>query len=82
MVIARYRWCVRHAPPIETIDINNLSRHLSRVVYLVLYGVVGFREIMAFANSVLHGGVVDYELFGERLRHGPDDLVFDPAVGE
>ena len=78
LVIARYRWCIRHAPSIETIDINHLARHLRRIVYLVLYAAVGFRELIALANGALHGGAVDFKLFDEPFRLGPDSPVFDP----
>ena len=78
LLIARYRWCVRDAPPIETVDINHLSRHLRRIVYLALYGVVGFRELIALANGALYGGAADFRLFDEAFRRGPDSPVFDP----
>jgi cytochrome b561 len=78
LVIARYRWCVQHSPRMKRLDIKELSRHLSRIVYLVLYGVIGFREIIALVSSISHGGAVDFNLFNERLRNGPDNAVFNP----
>jgi hypothetical protein len=78
LVLARYRRCVQHLPRMTPIDIQELSRHLSRIVYLVLYGVIGFREIVALVNSISHAGAVDFNLFDERFRNGPDSAVFNP----
>jgi hypothetical protein len=58
-------------------DIRQLSRHLSRTVYLLLYVVLGLREFIAILNSVWHGGVVEFNLFDERFR-GPDYAGFNP----
>jgi cytochrome b561 len=78
LVSARYRWCVIHSPPMLPTDIRQLSRHLSRIVYLSLYLVIGLREIIGILNSVWHGGVVDFNLFDERFRNGPDHAGWNP----
>jgi cytochrome b561 len=77
LVLARCQWCVKRSPPTLPADIRQLSRHLSRIVYLLLYVVIGVREIMAIHNSTWHGGVVDFNLFDERFR-GPDYAGFNP----
>jgi cytochrome b561 len=77
LVLARCRWSVKHSPPMLPIDIRQLCRHLSRTVYLLLYVVIGVREFIAILNSVLHGGVVDFNLFDERFR-GPDYAIVNP----
>jgi cytochrome b561 len=56
LIIARYRWCVGHSPPMTSADIKQLSRHLSQIVYLVLYSVIAFREIIGLFNGIWHGG--------------------------
>jgi cytochrome b561 len=78
LVSARYRWCVIHSPPMLPTDIRQLSRHLSRIVYLSLYLVIGLREIIGILNSVWHGGVVDFNLFDERFRNGPHHAGWNP----
>lgn len=77
LVLARCRWSVKHSPPMLPIDIRQLSRHLSRTVYLLLYVVIGVRESIAILNSVWHGGGVDFNLFDQRFR-GPDYAGFNP----
>jgi hypothetical protein len=59
-------------------DIHKLTRHLSRIVYLLLYVVIGVREMIGIANSLWHGGSVDFNLFDERFRNGPDYAGFNP----
>ena len=77
LVLARCRWSVKRSPRMLPTDIRQLSRHLSRTVYLVLYAVIGARELIAILNSVWHGGAVDFYLFDERSR-GPGYAGFDP----
>jgi cytochrome b561 len=70
LVLARYRWYVKRSPPVLSADIRQLSRHLSRIVYLLLYVVIGVRESIGILNSVWHGGLVDFI--------GTDHVGFDP----
>jgi cytochrome b561 len=78
LVFARCRWHVKHSPRMLPADIHTLNRHLSRIVYLLLYVVIGVREIIAIVSSVWHGGPVDFNLFDEHFRSGPDYAGFDP----
>jgi hypothetical protein len=77
LVLARCRWSVKHSLPMLPTDIRQLSRHLSRTVYLLLYVVIGVRELIAILNGVWHGGAVDFNLFDERFR-GPGYAGFNP----
>ena len=70
LVIARYEWVVRHSPPRLPRDIRELSRHLSRIVYLLLYLVIGLRECLGTANFAWQGSAThvfdpkdDFQLF-------------------
>ena len=58
-------------------DVRQLTRQLSRTVYLLLYVVIGVRELIAILNSVWHGTGVDFNLFDQRFR-GPDYAGFNP----
>jgi cytochrome b561 len=78
LVFARCRWHVKHSPRMLPADIHTLNRHLSRIVYLLLYVVIGMREIIAIVSSVWHGGAVDFNLFDQRFRSGPDYAGFNP----
>src|ERR1700684_120758 len=63
LVLARYRWRVEHSPRMLPPDIRELSRHLSRVVYLLLYVVIGMRELVGILNSLGQSGPLDFGLF-------------------
>jgi cytochrome b561 len=78
LVLARCRWRVERSPRMLTADIRELSRHLSRLVYLLLYVVIGVREAIAMLSSLWHGGPVDFSLFDPRFRQGPDFAGFNP----
>jgi hypothetical protein len=62
LVYARYRWSVGHqhrtkAPPAEA---QELSRRLSRIVYLMLYAVVGIRQSIVIVNHLWHGDAMPF----------------------
>jgi hypothetical protein len=77
LVLSRCGWRVRQSPRMLPADIRALSRHLSRIVYLLLYVVIGTRQIMGIVTSFWHGGAVEFNLFEERFR-GPDYAGFNP----
>jgi cytochrome b561 len=81
LVLARCRWCVKHSPPMSLADVRQLSRQLSRIVYVLLFVVLGVREIIGILNSLWHGGAVDFNLFDARFRNGPDFEGFNPKDG-
>jgi cytochrome b561 len=78
LVLARYQWHLRHSPCMLTADIRQLSRHLSRIVYLVLYVVVGVRQSIGIISSIWHGDAVDFNLFDGHFRNGPDRAGWNP----
>jgi cytochrome b561 len=77
VVLARCRWRIKHSPRMLPADVRELSRQLSRIVYLLLYVVIGVREIIGILNSLRHGGAVDFNLFDERFQ-GRDYWAFNP----
>jgi cytochrome b561 len=78
LVLARYQWRVRHSPCMLSADIRELSRHLSRIVYLLLYVVIGVRQSIGIINSTWHGSPLDFNLFDDRFRNGPDRAGWNP----
>jgi cytochrome b561 len=78
LVITRYRWCVGRSPRMTAVGIKALSRQLSRVVYLMLYGVIGVRELVALQNSISRGNAFDFSLFDGHFRNGLNGTVFNP----
>jgi cytochrome b561 len=79
LVLARCRWRIERSPRMLTADIRELSRHLSRIVYLLLYVVIGMRVVIGMLIALWHGGPVDFTLFDPRFRHGPDSAAFGPG---
>jgi cytochrome b561 len=72
MVLARYQWCVEHSPWMLSADSRELSRHLSRNVYLLLYVVIGVTLSIHVVDSIWHRRAIDFNPFDERFRNGPD----------
>jgi cytochrome b561 len=62
LVIARFYWWLKHSPPAQKADIRRFSRHLSRLIYLVLYLVIGAKLIIGIVNFMWHGGILDFGL--------------------
>ena len=76
LVVARYRWCIGYW---SSGDARGLSRHLSRIVYLVLYLVVGIREFIAILNRLFQGGEPGFGLFDGHSGLGPDHFGWNPG---
>jgi cytochrome b561 len=78
LVVARCQWQVRHSPRMLPADLRALSRNLSRLVYLLLYIVIGVRQAMCILSSLGHGDAVDFKFFDGAFRQGPDYAGFNP----
>jgi hypothetical protein len=78
LVLAQYRGQVRRSPRMSPADARKLSCRLSRIVYLLLYIVIGLRQLIGIATARWHGGAVDFNLFDARFHNGPDYAGFDP----
>jgi cytochrome b561 len=76
-VVVRFQRSVRVSPCLLPADVRGLSRELSRIVYCVLYGVIGLTLGIGIVSSLWHGAAVDFSLFSASLRHGPDTADFD-----
>jgi cytochrome b561 len=50
LVVARLQWCVESRPPAGAAELRELTRHLSRIVYLLLYLVIGTRVVVNIVN--------------------------------
>jgi cytochrome b561 len=78
LVLARFQWRIKHSPHLLPTEVRESSRHLSRIVYLLLYVVIGVRLSIGIINSIWHGSAVDFNLFDDRFRHGPDRAGWNP----
>src|ERR1700691_2327451 len=54
LVLARCQWWVKHSRRMGRADVRKLSRHLSRIVYLLLYVVIGVRVFIGILDGVWH----------------------------
>jgi cytochrome b561 len=46
LLAARFRWWLKYSPPAGAADIRLFSRRLSRTVYLVLYLIIGAKQVV------------------------------------
>lgn len=53
LMVARLRWCLASRPAIGAAELRELTRDLSRIVYLVLYLVIGARVVVSIVNHFL-----------------------------
>jgi cytochrome b561 len=58
-VIARFYWRVKHSWPMPLVDIRELSRTLSRTVYLLLYVVVGINQLLSMRQVICYGAAFE-----------------------
>jgi cytochrome b561 len=78
LVIARFHWGLKHSPHMLPTEVREFSRHLSRVVYLLLYFIVGVSQVVGLVHWISNGGTFDFNLFDKRFRNGPDREEFNP----
>src|ERR1700689_52439 len=50
LVFSRCWWRVKHSPRMLPADIRELSPHISRIVYLLLYVVIGVSQLIGILN--------------------------------
>jgi cytochrome b561 len=53
LVVARLQWCLESGPPVGAAEPRELTRHLSRIVYLLLYLLTGTRLVVNIVNYFL-----------------------------
>ena len=76
-IMIRFQRLLSQSPCMFPDDARGLSRQLSRLVYRVLYGVIGLKLGINIVSSLWHGGAVNFSLFDAGLRHGPDTQDFN-----
>jgi cytochrome b561 len=77
LLIAEFYRRMKCSPVVLPADIREFSRRLARMVYLLLYVIIGVRQILGLVNYTWHDGAFDFDLFGEYFRRGPDGQGFD-----
>jgi cytochrome b561 len=77
LVTSRFVSCVNsraHEPP----ELRHVSRELSRLVYLLLYLIIGLRILGCMANCLGHGIAFDLTMIEPPLRTDADTRIFNP----
>jgi cytochrome b561 len=59
-ITTRFYRGMKHPALVPSIDIDVFTRHVSRMVYLLLYGLLGAKQIIDIATFLLHGGGFDF----------------------
>jgi cytochrome b561 len=79
LVMARFWWRHRHAPPPLPADVGQLSRRLSACVHGMLYVLIFVIPILGIVTFVWHGRVFDFALFQLDPRVRPNRAIFHPT---
>ena len=79
LVVARFGWRRRHAPPSLPADMGNLVRRLSSLVHGSLYALLFTIPIIGVVTFIWHGRAFDFGLF--RLNFGvrSNRAIFHPT---
>ena len=79
LVMARYWWRAKHAPPELPANVDALYRRLSRAVHLTMYTLLLVTPILGIVTFVWHGRVLDVGLFRVHFGIAKDPAVFGPT---
>jgi cytochrome b561 len=58
LLAARFSWWLKYSPPESAADIRLFSRRLSRTVYLVLYLIIGAKQIVNIIGGFEDGAAI------------------------
>jgi cytochrome b561 len=70
LVVARLQWCLASRPPSGAAEVRELTRHLSRIVYLLLYLLTGARVVV---------NIVNFFLSSEPVCRSPQCIILQPS---
>jgi cytochrome b561 len=70
LVVARLQGCLECRPPTGAAELRQLTRHLSRIVYLLLYLIIGAKVVVNIVNDFI---------LTEAARSSPKYLIFRPV---
>jgi cytochrome b561 len=79
LVIARFWWRSRHAPPTLPREIGELSRRLSAAVHWLLYALLFVIPIIGIVTFIWHGRVFDFGLFQLNFGVRSNRAIFHPT---
>ncbi len=79
VVLARFSWRVRHAPPAPPENLGVSARRLSKPVHLLLYVLLLITPILGFVTFVYHGRIFDFGLFEIDFGIEKNRAIFHPT---
>ena len=79
LLMLRFAWRLRHAPPAPAADLSAFARRFSSPVHLVLYGLLFVTPILGIVTFVYHGRVFDFGVFQIDPGIKKDRAVFHPT---
>ena len=79
LLIARFTWRLRHAPPPQPEDLSDFARRFSSPVHLALYALLFVIPVLGFVTFIYHGRSFDLGLFQVDFGVKKDRAVFGPT---
>jgi cytochrome b561 len=79
MVLLRYGWRIRHAPPSLPPEVGAVYRSASRTVHLGLYVLLFTTPILGIVTFLWHGRTLDLGLFQLHSGIASNRAVFEPT---
>jgi cytochrome b561 len=79
LLLARFVWRIRHAPPPLPRDAGEFSRRLSGPVHLALYALMFIIPIIGIVTFIWHGRVFDFGLFQVNFGIKSNRAIFHPT---
>src|SRR6202035_1084178 len=79
VLVARFWWRRRHAPPAPFENLGVLSRRLSGPVHFVLYALMFVTPIVGLVTFVYHGRILNLGLFQVNFGIASNRAIFHPT---
>jgi len=79
VLLARFGYRLRHAPPRLPSDLGAFSRRLSGPVHLMLYALMFVIPIIGFVTFIYHGRVFHFGLFDLNFGIKKNRAIFEPT---
>jgi cytochrome b561 len=79
LLLARFGYRLRHAPPTLPADIGAFSRRFSSPVHLALYALMFIIPIIGFVTFIYHGRVFHFGLFDLNFGIKKNPAIFEPT---
>jgi cytochrome b561 len=79
LLMVRFAWRLRHAPPPPVADLNGFARRLSSPVHLLLYALLFVIPMVGIVTFIYHGRIFDFGVFQLDPGIKKDRAVFHPT---